>query len=113
MESLDHLYIEILRLGLILLRNAVASGNIEWSVQEVEHLHEVPSLIGDANPVHHLAYWDMSQGSYREWVQRQDPDVQDCILAFYESIWIKMRPLMTELQDSVTLGRSKNCRPIE
>ena len=99
MKPLDYLYIEIMRLGLILLRNAVDSGNNEWSRQEVEHLHEVPSLVGNPNPSHHLAYWNMSQGSYREWIQRQDPDLQDCILAFYESTWAKMRPLMTELQD--------------
>ncbi|MCX7388712.1 MAG: hypothetical protein NTX48_18775 [Planctomycetales bacterium] len=97
MKSLDYLYIEILRLGLILLRDAVQSGNSEWSRQEVEHLHEVPSLIGDMNSWHHLAYWEMSQGPYREWVQQQDADVQDCIFAFYETVWTKMRPHMTEI----------------
>ncbi|MEZ6033744.1 MAG: hypothetical protein R3C17_11660 [Planctomycetaceae bacterium] len=98
MVSLDQLYVELLRLGLILLRNAVDSGNSDWSRQEVEHLHEVPSLIGDRNRFHHLGYWDMSQGSYLDWVHRQNVDRQNEILAFYQTVWTKMAPIMDSLQ---------------
>ena len=96
-NQLDGLYIELLRLGLLLLRQSIDSGNLDWSRQEVEHLHEVPALIGDSNPIHHCGYWNWSQGPYREWVSAQDSDVQDSILAFYETVWTKMKPVMDEL----------------
>jgi len=98
MSRLDCLYLELLRLGLILLRDAICSKNEEWSRHEVEYLHEVPGLIGESNLAHHCGFWDTIHSSYKEWVNTLDENLQEEILTFYEPVWREMEPLMLQIK---------------
>ena len=56
LESRDRAYLNLLHYGLVLLRNASYGGRAElWRV-EAEHLHEVPTLIGESNERRHEYY---------------------------------------------------------
>jgi hypothetical protein len=52
----DRAYLDILRHGLVLLRNFACGGRLEFCPVEAEHLHEIPTLIGEANEHRHAYY---------------------------------------------------------
>ena len=49
MKALDDLYCRLLTVGFIALREAAHASNDEWLKAEIELLHNVPSLVGEAN----------------------------------------------------------------
>ena len=56
MQELDKLYLAILQSGLAAIRNASHKGGVDYIREEAEHLHEIPSLIGENNIQRHLYY---------------------------------------------------------
>jgi hypothetical protein len=56
LQPRDRAYLDLLHHGLVLLRNFAHSGRVELCRVEAEHLHEVPTLIGEANEHRHVYY---------------------------------------------------------
>jgi hypothetical protein len=57
-ESLDRdkAYLNLLHCGLVMLRNIAHSGQIDLCRIEAEHLHEIPTLVGEPNERRHEYY---------------------------------------------------------
>lgn len=95
MSRLDSLYIRMLHVGLIVLRQAVDSGCSEWIRIEIELLHNIPSLLGEKSPYRHLYFWKEERIRYSEWVADYgSPEVQSRMRTYYEPIWEEMEPLI-------------------
>ena len=60
----DQAYLDILHHGLVLLRNFACGGRLEFCPVETEHLHEIPTLIGEANEHRQLYYLRGTRGLY-------------------------------------------------
>jgi hypothetical protein len=56
LQPRDQAYLDLLHYGLVLLRNVAHGGRVELCRIEAEHLHEVPTLIGEANERRHEYY---------------------------------------------------------
>ncbi len=98
MTQLAPLYIQLLQVGLIVLRQAVESGDREWFDAELELLHNVPSLIEEANTARHRYFWDQERTRYLEWVSGSGRDLaRSRMRTFYEPIWDEMEPLVHQL----------------
>ena len=68
MESLDVLYLRLLTHGLIAIRNAAETGDVARCRAEAEHVHNIPSLIGETNMDRHIHYATQERTAYIEWV---------------------------------------------
>jgi hypothetical protein len=60
----DQAYLDILYHGLVLLRNFACGGRLEFCPVEALHLHEIPTLIGEANEHRHVYYLRGTRGLY-------------------------------------------------
>ena len=93
MTDRDEIYIQILEYGLIALKNAAITGNVKYWATEAEHLHNVPSLIGDSNEFRHRYYFDQERVAYLESVDRSIPEIQ-FTLRRYDELWAELEPLI-------------------
>jgi hypothetical protein len=59
---------------------------------EAEHLHNVPSLIGEPNEHRHDCYFNVERPYYLERVDRSVPGI-DFTLARYGEIWERLAEL--------------------
>jgi hypothetical protein len=91
MKELDPLYLKILSHGLSAIRDALHGGNLEWCKHETEHLHNMPSLIGDENKHRHLQYLSSERTMYLEWVL----SVKDKYLLEY--VWMSYAPCWDQM----------------
>jgi len=57
-------YLDLLQHGLVLLRNFTHIGNIELSRIEADHLHNIPTLLYEANERRHVYYIRGERGLY-------------------------------------------------
>ena len=105
MEELDPYYLELLRRGLIVLRNAIYAKDHDWAKLEVEALHNLPGLIGWKNLEQHRWYWFVERELYLERVVtlkhdesilEPDEAVSD-MQAYYMPIWEEMEPIVLHL----------------
>jgi hypothetical protein len=88
MSDLDLAYLRILHHGLCALRDSVTVGDLERSRVESEHLHNLPSLVGEANIHRHRYYADQERVRYLEWMFKADrKDVQHFADVFYSPFW--------------------------
>jgi hypothetical protein len=95
MTELDNLYLAILRCGLAAIRNASNNGDIAYCKAESEHLHEMPSLIGEGNMVRHHYYATKQRAAYLEWIAKHGrDDVRAFVDMWYASAWKKMDALL-------------------
>lgn len=69
MRQIDEIYLSILTQGLIALREAAYKGDAERCFREAEHLHNIPSLIGEENLERHFYYFNVERNSYCEWAK--------------------------------------------
>ena len=96
--SLDAYYAHILRVGFLVLKQAVESGNRDWVNAELELLHNIPSLLGETNPERHRYFWLKERTHYMNWVSAPGrADAQSRMRTFYEPIWNEMALPMEEL----------------
>lgn len=75
MEELNHIYKTVLTLGLLEIRNAALSGDATRCHFEAEHLHNLPSLIGEENIERHLYYLNKERVRYVEACQAHDAEL--------------------------------------
>ena len=88
----DKVYVQILHFGLLRLREAASIGKVEYCTVEAEHLHNLPSLIGETNELRHAYYFDKERTSYFEHVDRSMPGI-DFTLRRYEELWHELGQL--------------------
>jgi hypothetical protein len=94
-SELDALYLELLRYGLLLLRDAVWLGDVEWAKAETQHLHEIPTLIGDDNVHRHVDYMQRIRVDYVKFVKGSDrPELNTGVATYYYPVWRQMTALM-------------------
>ncbi len=86
MNERDKAYVQILHFGLLRLRDAAELGKVEYCAVEAEHLHNIPSLIGEPNEGRHDYYIEKERGFYLERVDRSIPGI-DFTLRRYAEPW--------------------------
>ena len=90
----DCIYLGILTSGLLALRTAAENGDIEACRQESDHLHNIPSLIGEANLERHRYYLSTERVRYLEWVQsRGDKDLLINVGRAYFGRWRELEKM--------------------
>src|SRR5262245_4431673 len=84
----DRAYLDLLHYGLVLLRNFSYGGRVElWRI-EAEHLHEVPTLIGEANEHRHLYYLRGTRGLYLQSLRELGaPEYLEQVAIWYSEPW--------------------------
>jgi hypothetical protein len=98
MAKLDLLYAHLLAVGFVVMRQAAESKNRDWLDAEFELLHNVPSLIGEANPERHRYFWSQERPHYIEWVSAPGREqAKSRMLTYYKPTWDEMEPLMHQL----------------
>ena len=89
MNERDAVYLHILRFGLVRLRDAAGDGSAAYCAVEAEHLHNLPSLIGESNESRHDYYFDKERPLYLERVDRSVPGIE-FTLARYSELWQRL-----------------------
>ncbi|HZL90562.1 MAG TPA: hypothetical protein VFB96_19500 [Pirellulaceae bacterium] len=92
MTERDSIYVQILHHGLLRIRDSAALGHLEYCAVESEHLHNVPSLIGETNEERHLYYFSHERAHYLKHVDRSIPGL-DFTLRRYEELWLRLSEL--------------------
>ncbi len=57
-------YLELLEWDLLMIRDQAHSGRADICAIESDHIHNIPSLIGDSNEHRHLFYVEKERGLY-------------------------------------------------
>lgn len=83
MRPRDRAYLDILHHGLALLRNFARGGRLECCPIEAEHLHEIPTLIGEGNERRHVYYLRGTRGLYLQQLR----ELGDAVYLEQVSIW--------------------------
>ena len=95
MTELDKIYIHLLRVGFVVLKQAIDSGNADWVRAEVEMLHNIPSLIGEVNSERHRYYWNEERSQYIAWADSHGTnETRSRIRTYYEPIWDELEKLV-------------------
>jgi hypothetical protein len=98
MGELDRLYARLLQVGFIVMRQAIESDRRDWIDAELELLHNVPSLVGEANAERHRYFWLQERRHHIEWVAAPGrEEARSRMLTYYQPIWDEMEPLVTRL----------------
>jgi len=84
----DRAYLDLLHHGLVLLRSAANGGQVQLCRIEAEHLHEVPTLIGEANEHRHLYYLRGTRGLYLQQLRELEAsDYLEQVAIWYSQAW--------------------------
>ena len=92
MTDRDEIYVQILHLGLLALRNAAQSGKISHCGIEADHLQNIPSLIGETNEHRHVHYLNTERVVYLEHADRSVPEI-GFVLSRYAGLWKELEAL--------------------
>lgn len=90
MEERDRTYLQLLSLGLIAVRDCASAGDLERCKMEAEHLHNIPSLIGEQNKARHLYFISTEKNRYLGWVLGSRRDLVDYVGMTYLPLWNKI-----------------------
>jgi hypothetical protein len=94
-DELDQLYILLLHRGLVAIRNASSSGDLEFCKAVSEYLHEVPSLIGETNTRRHIYQATKVRPAFLEWVSAAArDDIHDFVGFWFASVWKRIDELL-------------------
>ena len=103
MTPLDIAYITLLQVGLVCIRNAAASKQIEWLQAQASLLHEVPTLISEENSFRHEYFRNEHQRTYEAWIaEYASPDVQDTSEAMYTTAFEMIQEARSKRDASAT-----------
>jgi len=100
MEPLNALYAKLLQAGFIVLRQAVWSDDQEWARMEVQHLHNIPSLVNEPNAERHKYFWNQERQHYIEWANRVGGEPKSRMMTYYAPLWREMEPVVQEFLTS-------------
>lgn len=105
MNELDVLYLRILHHGLRILRDSASVGDLERLAVESEHLHNLPSLIGESNIHRHLYYANRERVAYLQWVNScHRAEVVEFVESFYVPSWNELALLLAARSEDNLLG---------
>jgi hypothetical protein len=65
----DRAYLDLLHHGLVRLRNLTHADRIDLCRVEAEHLHEIPTLVGETNERRHVYYLRGTRRLYLQQLQ--------------------------------------------
>jgi hypothetical protein len=95
MEELNAHYCQLLHVGFIVLREAVHSHNDAWVQAEIDFLHNMPSLISEANIERHRYFWFTERELYLEKIAAIGLEkATSRMRTFYEPTLNEMEPVM-------------------
>lgn len=98
MAELDRLYVQLLEVGFLVIRQAVESTDQEWIGAELELLHNVPSLIGETNVERHKYFWLQERAHHVQWASAPGREqARSRMLTYYKPVWDEMGPLVAGL----------------
>jgi hypothetical protein len=84
----DRAYLDLLHYGLVSLRNFACGGRMEFCPIEAEHLHEIPTLIGETNEGRHAYYLRGTRGLYLQQLrQLGDAEYLKQVSVWYSGPW--------------------------
>lgn len=63
-KSRERAYLDLLDHGLVMVRNFAHGGQIDLCRIEADHLHNIPSLLGESNEHRHVYYIVKERGLY-------------------------------------------------
>ena len=89
MTERDAIYVQILHYGLLRIRDSSATGHLQHCAVESEHLHNIPSLIGESNEHRHLYYFCQERTFYLERVDHSVPGL-DFTMSRYVELWARL-----------------------
>lgn len=92
MSDRDRVYLQILSFGLLCIREAAIVGNLQQVAAESDHLHNIPSLIGESNLLRHAYYLDHERMLYLDRIDRSVPGV-DFTIRRYTELWQELQEL--------------------
>ncbi|MDB5387522.1 MAG: hypothetical protein JWM11_3168 [Planctomycetaceae bacterium] len=92
MTERDQIYLKILHFGLVQIRAVARGGNARYCTIEAEHLHNIPTLIGESNEHRHTYYLDIERTWYLEHVDQTVEDI-DFTLRRYTELWRQLEKL--------------------
>jgi len=96
LDELSGLYVEHLRFGLMLAKNAMDSGDFEWARAEIELNHNLPSLIEETNFKRHSYFWNKERTTYVEWASGPGHETAASKMrTYYLPLWKEMERFMT------------------
>jgi hypothetical protein len=97
-HELDLLYARFLEVGFLVMRTALNSKDWDWVEAEYELLHNVPSLVGEANLERHRYFWFGERANHIDWVSAPGrEEAKRRMEIYYQPIWDEMEPLITQL----------------
>jgi hypothetical protein len=100
MESLNALYVRMLHLGMIVLRQAFESKDDRWLNAEIELLHNIPSLLDEVNVKRHQYFWFKERETYIAWSAAAGSEQQRSRMRmYYEPIWRDMQPIILAIDE--------------
>lgn len=84
----EEAYLNLLHFGLVMVRDSAFGGHIELCQVEADHLHNIPSLIGEANESRHSYYIEHERGLYLERLHSMGAtDYLEHVMIFYTESW--------------------------
>jgi hypothetical protein len=90
-KALDTLYWSILQSGLINIRTAAEQGDLARCRAEADHIHNIPSLIGEENWYRHFYYADQERRAYIQWlVSSGRNELREHALLVFGTPWREM-----------------------
>jgi len=66
LQPRERAYLDLLHHGLVMVRNFAHGGQLELCRIEADHLHNIPTLLGETNEHRHVYYILQERGLYLE-----------------------------------------------
>jgi len=103
MDELNSLYIQMLHVGMFVLRQALSEDDKAWADAEVELLHNVPSLINEPDPSQHLYFWEATRAHHADWALVPGREhAKSRMATYYQPLWNQMEPLIREMNEQAS-----------
>lgn len=91
MRTRDDVYLDILSFGLLVIRAEATKGNVEACMIEADHLHNIPSLIGETNQSRHQYYFDLERTLYIDRCEKlASTEEAKFALKRYRELWAEL-----------------------
>jgi len=109
MQARNQAYLEILKWGLLAIREAAFTGKTKLCEIEADHIHNLPSLLNDANEKRHHCYIVPERKYYLEQLERYgEVEYLEKQMRSYKEPWtVLMKAALPELEAENSAARAK------
>jgi hypothetical protein len=84
----ERAYLDLLHRGLVMARNFAHSGQIDLCRIEADHLHNIPTLLGERNEHRHVYYIVQERGLYLQRLRELDStEYLEAVSIWYSEPW--------------------------